>query len=149
MSRTDLCVLDAVRGEDYLNGMDQSDPILPRVKPTQGECGAVPELMGHIGDKWTILVMGNLAHGPLRYKQLQREIHGISQRMLTLTLKSLEADGLVSRTVYPTVPPRVDYELTQLGWTLTLALAPLHKWVNAHRNDILAAREAYARRSAD
>ena len=94
-----MCVLDARACEAYLKGMDLSRPILPRVKPNQEECRALPDLMGHIGDKWTIMVIGNLAYGPLRYKQLQREIAGISQRMLTLTLKSLEEDGLITRTV--------------------------------------------------
>ncbi len=106
----------------------------------------MPELLSHIGDKWTIMVIGNLSFGPLRYKQLQREVQGISQRMLTLTLKSLENDGLVSRTVFATVPPRVDYELTDLGRSLMQALKPLHTWVTKHRPDVLAAREAYALR---
>ena len=141
-----MCVLDAPGREAYLSRMDLSRPILPRVKPTQEECRALPDLMGHIGDKWTILVIGNLSYGPLRYKQLQREIDGISQRMLTLTLKSLEEDGLVSRTVYPTVPPRVDYELTQLGWPLMEAIRPLHAWTIKYRDEVLAAREAYQRR---
>ena len=144
-----MCVLDACAREAYLNHMDLSRPILPRVKPNQEECRALPDLMGHIGDKWTIMVIGNLAYGPLRYKQLQREIAGISQRMLTLTLKSLEEDGLITRTVYPTVPPRVDYELTQLGWTLMEAIQPLHAWTIKYRAEVLAAREAYARRLED
>ena len=121
----------------------------PEAKPSPEECRAMPELLGHIGDKWTIMVIGNLSAGPLRYKQLQREVEGISQRMLTLTLKSLEQDGLVSRTVFPTVPPRVDYALTELGRSLIPALKPLHQWVIQHRPDVLAARAAYARRLAD
>ena len=124
-------------------------PTPPKAKHSVEACRAMPDMLSHIGDKWTILVIGNLSYGPLRYKQLQREVEGISQRMLTLTLKSLEQDGLVSRTVYPTVPPRVDYELTDLGRSLTQALSPLHQWVTTHREDLLAARDAYQRRLED
>ena len=130
--------------------MDQTYPLSkPAEKPSPEDCRAMPDMLGHIGDKWTIMVIGNLSFGPLRYKQLQREVEGISQRMLTLTLKSLENDGLVSRTVFPTVPPRVDYELTPLGRSLMAALKPLHQWVIEHRPDILAARAAYQRRLAE
>ena len=126
--------------------MDQPRFFPPATKPSHEDCRALPDMLGHIGDKWTILVIGNLAYGSLRYKELQREVKGISQRMLTLTLKSLEQDGLVSRTVYPTVPPRVDYDLTDLGRSLMQALSPLHQWVTTHREDLLAAREAYVAR---
>ncbi len=132
--------------------MDQPHPApvsSPVTKPSPDECRAMPELLGHIGDRWTIMVIGNLSFGPLRYKQLQREVTGISQRMLTLTLKSLEQDGLVSRTVFPTVPPRVDYELTALGRTLMQAIKPLHEWATTYRADVLAAREVYRRRLED
>src|SRR5882672_5010999 len=73
---------------------------------------AFADILARIGDKWTVLVVGVLAHGPMRYSQIFKRVDGISQRMLTLTLKGLERDGLVTRTVYPTNPPRVDYELT-------------------------------------
>ena len=130
--------------------MDQAHPLpSPTEKPSPEDCRAMPELLGHIGDRWTIMVIGNLSFGPLRYKQLQREVQGISQRMLTLTLKSLEQDGLVSRTVFATVPPRVDYELTPLGRSLMQAIKPLHEWVIKHRPEVLAARETYARRLED
>jgi DNA-binding HxlR family transcriptional regulator len=88
--------------------------------------------LARIGDKWTVVVVGVLAHGPMRYSQIFKLVEGVSQRMLTLTLKSLERDGLVTRTVYPTNPPRVDYELTERGKTL---IVPLHLlWTWAHTN---------------
>ena len=93
-----------------------------------------------VGDKWTILVVGALSKGPLRYNEIQRHVSGISQRMLTLTLKRLEADGIVTRTLFPSVPPRVDYELTELGMTLRGALVPLHRWAAANRQAILKHR---------
>jgi len=83
---------------------------------------AFTDILAHIGDKWTVLVVGVLSLGPMRYSQIFKLVEGVSQRMLTLTLKSLERDGLVTRTVYPTNPPRVDYELTERGKTLICAL---------------------------
>jgi DNA-binding HxlR family transcriptional regulator len=126
--------------------MDQSPPLHSTRPTSQADCRAVPDLLGRVGDKWTILIIGNLSAGPLRYKQLQRQIDGISQRMLTLTLKGLEEDGLVSRTAFPTVPPRVDYELTLLGRSLIQVLSGVHNWVIEHRPEILAARATYAAR---
>ena len=93
-----------------------------------------------VGDKWTILVVGALSKGQLRYNELQRRVSGISQRMLTLTLKRLEAEGIVTRTLFPSVPPRVDYELTELGMTLRGALIPLHRWAAENRQVILENR---------
>jgi DNA-binding HxlR family transcriptional regulator len=91
-------------------------------------CRASIATLARIGDKWTVLVVGALSRGPIRYNQVRRIVEGISQRMLTLTLKGLEQDGLVSRTVYPTIPPRVDYELTDLGRTLIVPLQAVHAW---------------------
>jgi DNA-binding HxlR family transcriptional regulator len=110
------------------------------------ECRASLETLARIGDKWTVMVVGALARGPIRYNQVRRVVEGISQRMLTLTLKGLEQDGLVSRTVYPTVPPRVEYELTDLGRTLIVPLQAVHAWTVEHRPAILAAREKFAER---
>jgi DNA-binding HxlR family transcriptional regulator len=110
------------------------------------DCRASTETLARIGDKWTVMVVGALAHGPIRYNQIRRVVEGISQRMLTLTLKGLEQDGLVSRTVYPTKPPRVDYELTDLGRTLIVPLRAIHDWTVAYRPAILAAREKFAER---
>jgi len=101
---------------------------------------AYAEILSRIGDKWTVLVVGVLALGPTRYSQIFKLVEGISQRMLTLTLKSLERDGLVTRTVYPTNPPRVDYELTERGKTLIVPLHLLWTWAQANGTAIEGAR---------
>ncbi|QWF72474.1 helix-turn-helix transcriptional regulator [Methylomonas paludis] len=90
------------------------------------------------------MVIGVLSHGPMRYNQLHRAVEGISQRMLTLTLKGLEQDGLLKRTVYPTVPPRVDYQLTELGLTLIVPLQSLYEWAVENRPAMQAARKKFA-----
>ena len=106
----------------------------------------IRELLDRLGDKWSLLVVELLGDGTRRFSQLRREIDGISQRMLTLTLRHLERDGLVRRTVYPVVPPRVDYELTPLGTTLLAAVEPLVAWTRVHRDEIAAARTTYDER---
>lgn len=105
---------------------------------------AVLETLARIGDRWTVMVVGALWQGPLRYNELQRAVDGISQRMLSLTLKGLEQDGLVTRTVYPTTPPRVDYELTDLGRKLIVPLHALYEWAVTHRPAMLEARAKFA-----
>src|SRR5258708_33888186 len=92
------------------------------------------------------MVVGALHQGPMRYNQIRRAVEGISQRMLTLTLKGLEEDGLVNRTMYPTIPPRVDYELTDLGRKLIVPLQSLYEWAVEHRPAMLAAREKFAKK---
>ena len=109
-----------------------------------GHKPAVTETLARIGDKWTVMVVGALHQGPMRYNQIRRAVEGISQRMLTLTLKGLEEDGLVNRTMYPTIPPRVDYELTDLGRKLIVPLQSLYDWAVEHRPAMLAAREKFA-----
>ncbi len=99
-----------------------------------------------IGDKWTILVVTGLKASDLRFSELKRQIPDISQRMLTQTLRNLERDGLVLRTVTPTIPPRVDYALTDLGRSLTDELAPLAKWALANLPVIAGARRAFDER---
>ena len=113
-------------------------------------CKAVHETLDRIGDKWTVMVVGVLDDGPMRYNEIQRAVDGISQRMLTLTLKELERDGIVTRTMYPTIPPRVDYTLTPLGKKLMEPLRALYAWAVKHRPAMLAARERFeqARRAA-
>ena len=102
-----------------------------------------------LGDKWSLLVIAELTRGPLRFRQLQRAVGGISQRMLTLTVRRLERDGLVHRTVYPTVPAQVDYRLTAMGTSLTHLLGALADWSLAHREDIARAQTDYDRAHAD
>lgn len=101
------------------------------------------DILDRVGDKWSVLVMNLLGGGPKRYSELQRAIEGISQRMLTLTLRSLERDGLVERTVTPTSPPRVDYALTPVGQTLSAQAAGLIAWAEQHRAYVAAARLRY------
>ncbi|WP_235994664.1 winged helix-turn-helix transcriptional regulator [Nonomuraea montanisoli] len=101
------------------------------------------DILDRVGDKWSVLVMDLLGDGPKRYSELQRAIAGISQRMLTLTLRSLERDGLVERTVTPTSPPRVDYALTPVGRTLSSQVAGLISWARQHREYVAASRARY------
>jgi DNA-binding HxlR family transcriptional regulator len=96
--------------------------------PTNPVCRTISTLLSRIGDKWTVLVVGTLGEGPRRFNELRREIPSVSQRMLTLTLRNLERDGLVSRTVTPTIPPRVDYALTDLGHSLLTPITALSQW---------------------
>jgi DNA-binding HxlR family transcriptional regulator len=100
-------------------------------------------MLDRIGDRWTVLVIGALSSGPLRFGQLASRIDGVSQKMLTQTLRGLERDGLVTRTVFPQIPPRVEYELTETGRTLQEPLRALEKWAAAHMADVLESRDAY------
>ncbi|MFF2272102.1 winged helix-turn-helix transcriptional regulator [Agromyces sp. NPDC058136] len=108
--------------------------------------GLIREILARVGDKWSMLVIGVLHDGPLRFTELQRKIDGISHRMLTQTLRSLERDGLVTRTSYPEIPPRVEYAATPLGRSLSEPVIELARWAFAHRADILEAREAFDER---
>ncbi|MFI6058262.1 winged helix-turn-helix transcriptional regulator [Streptomyces sp. NPDC051286] len=107
----------------------------------QGE--TIRQIVERAGDKWTVLVIGTLEHGPLRYTDLQRSIAGISQRMLTHTLRQLRRDGLVTRTAYPEVPPRVEYALTDLGATLLDAVTALIDWAGTHHDEICQNRSHF------
>jgi DNA-binding HxlR family transcriptional regulator len=108
-----------------------------------GECKVVSGILSRIGDKWSVLTVMLLAGGPKRFNELKRMIGGISQRMLTLTLRGLERDGLVTRTVFPTIPPRVDYELTPLGQSLRVPVQALGSWAFEHQPDIDKARQDF------
>lgn len=108
-------------------------------------CVAAREVLNRVGDKWSVLVVTLLGDGPRRFNELRRTIEGISQRMLTLTLRGLERDGLVTRTVHPTIPPRVDYELTSLGATLLTSVRALVEWATDHRVEIQRARDRFDR----
>lgn len=106
------------------------------------DCG-IRDVLDRVGDKWSVLVIVELAGGSRRFRQLQRAIEGISQRMLTLTVRRLERDGLVLRTVYPTVPAQVDYRLTETGVGLTHLVKALADWSLSHRDTIARSRRAY------
>ena len=111
--------------------------------PSNPVCRTVSTLLSRIGDKWTVLVVQTLAGGPRRFNELRREIPNVSQRMLTLTLRNLERDGLVSRKVTPSIPPRVDYALTELGQSLQKPICGLASWAMEHVEDIHAAQSRF------
>jgi DNA-binding HxlR family transcriptional regulator len=106
-------------------------------------CRAVLQVLDRIGDKWTVMVVGAPSQGPTRFNAIMRSIDGVSHRMLTLTLRSLECDGLVKRTAYATIPPKVEYELTKLGGSLSEPLKTLAAWVQRNRKAIEAARARF------
>ncbi len=108
-----------------------------------GDCRAISELLSRVGDKWTVLVVNLMGGGPKRFSEIKREVGGISQRMLTLTLRALERDGLVTRTVTPSIPPRVDYELTDLGRSLLVPVQALGSWALSNRARIEQARRKF------
>jgi DNA-binding HxlR family transcriptional regulator len=117
--------------------MKPSDIHLP------GDCRAVSDVLARIGDKWSVLVVSRLGEGPMRFNELRRSIGGISQRMLTLTLRGLERDGLLTRTAFPTIPPRVDYALTPLGRDLLNPVSALGAWAIRNQLKIARAREQF------
>ena len=106
------------------------------------ECMAVHEVLNLVGDKWSVLIIVHLREGKLRFNELKRRIGGVSQRMLTLALKRLERDGLVLRTLYPEVPPRVEYQLTSLGSELLEPLLQLTQWAEKNRQRLSLARNS-------
>jgi DNA-binding HxlR family transcriptional regulator len=110
-------------------------------------CDTIADLLARIGDKWSLLIVSTLGDGPVRFNELRRRIGDISQKMLSSTLKVLERDGLVSRTVLPTVPPQVDYALTDLGRDLLCPVAALAEWTAANTPRIMAARAEYDSRA--
>ncbi|MGY8711916.1 helix-turn-helix domain-containing protein [Bradyrhizobium sp. 18BD] len=124
---------------------DLPAPQLP--SPDHADCRGVASVLSRVGDKWSVFVIMNLSDGPKRFNELKRIISGISQRMLTLTLRGLERDGLVTRTIFPTIPPRVDYELTDLGRGLQQPVKALGQWAMDHLMQIEAARKQFDRRN--
>jgi DNA-binding HxlR family transcriptional regulator len=115
----------------------------PEMERTPTNCRA-REMLVRVADKWSMYIIHVLANeGPLRFSELRRRVDGVSQRMLTVTLRGLERDGLVSRAMYPEVPPRVEYELTPLGATLRQIVHALIEWSGAHLAEVDAARERY------
>ena len=111
--------------------------------PTSPACRSVNHVLARIGDKWSVLIVQMLADGPRRFNELRRDIPSISQRMLTLSLRGLERDGLVSRTVTPSIPPRVDYELTALGHSLREPVCRLASWAVDNMSEIHAAQDRF------
>ena len=110
----------------------------------ESDCRGVASILARVGDKWSVFVIMMLGDGPRRFNEIKRMIGGISQRMLTLTLRGLERDGLVTRTVFPTIPPRVDYELTDLGRGLVASRwSALGKWAKDHQAQIEKARTKF------
>jgi DNA-binding HxlR family transcriptional regulator len=118
-------------------------PRTTKLRHEPATCPAVREVLNRVGDKWSVQIVDLLGGGPMRFSELRRSIEGISQRMLTHTLRGLERDGLVTRTVFPTIPPRVDYELTALGETLLEPIQGLAEWAAANRTSIQAARDKF------
>jgi DNA-binding HxlR family transcriptional regulator len=111
--------------------------------PATEDCRALSSILALVGDKWTVLIVVVLGDGPKRFNEIKRMVGGISQRMLTFTLRGLERDGLVTRTVFATTPQRVDYELTKLGSTLWKAVEPLSSWARKHLSEILTSRKQF------
>jgi DNA-binding HxlR family transcriptional regulator len=116
--------------------------------PASEDCRAVSSILARVGDKWTVLIVVLLGDGPKRFNEIKRRVGGISQRMLTFTLRGLERDGLVTRTVFPTTPQRVEYELTRLGGTLWKAVEPLGSWARTHAAEILTSRKQFDEKDA-
>src|ERR1700758_270213 len=120
-------------------------PPLPARPHLDSDCRGVASILARVGDKWSVFVIMMLGDGPRRFNELKRMVGGISQRMLTLTLRGLERDGLVPPTVFPTIPPRVDYELTDLGRGLSEPVMALGQWAKMHRAEIETARGKFDR----
>ena len=119
------------------------DVTAPPESHTSSACRRVTPVLNRVGDKWSMQVVMGLSGGSRRFSELKREIDGVSQRMPTLTLRGLERDGLVTRTVTPTIHPRVDYELTELGVSLREPVIALGQWANEHIDCIRAAQEKF------
>jgi DNA-binding HxlR family transcriptional regulator len=123
---------------------------MTRGKPHVTEdCRAIGAVLARVGDKWSVLIVSRLGKGPMRFNELKRDIGGISQRMLTLTLRGLERDGLITRTVFLTVPPRVDYQLTALGRSLLVPVSALGEWAQKNRNRIADAQARFDGRTRE
>ena len=137
---------DGAQGGTFLEPghiQDTGGQDLGDVRHTVQDCRLVSSVLARIGDKWSVLVVMTLKDGPRRFNELRRIVGSISQRMLTFTLRGLERDGLVTRTVIPTVPPRVEYALTDLGRSLQVPVMALGSWAFAHQGEIQVARERF------
>jgi DNA-binding HxlR family transcriptional regulator len=123
--------------------------MIPRHSGLAESCQPVRAILSRVGDKWSVLIVIALRDGPQRFNELKRAANTISQRMLTLTLRGMERDGFVKRTVTPTNPPRVDYELTALGHSLREPVEALGRWALAHQSEIKKAQARFDARQAD
>src|SRR6202140_4622655 len=132
---------------DYRESAQEGTAMKPRHNGLPADCPAVSDVLARVGDKWSVLVVTRLGAGSMRFNELRRSIGGISQRMLTLTLRGLERDGLVTRTVFPTIPPRGDYALTDLGRGLSQPVIALGKWAYEYQPEIEDARARFDRRN--
>ena len=117
--------------------------LIPANLHVPDDCRAVSEVLARVGDKWTILVVNELGSGPRRFNEIRKALGSISQRMLTLTVRGLERDGLVTRTVFPTIPPKVEYELTALGRSLLVPVSGIGLWARQNRAAIQKARQRF------
>jgi len=126
---------------------NRPDIVVRLPRDVEGPC-PVREILDQVGDKWTALVISNLAAGPLRFSEIKRRVRGISQRMLTATVRGLERNGALLRTVYPTIPPRVDYSLTPLGFSMLVPVQALVGWALDHRAEITEAQLHFDREQA-
>lgn len=117
--------------------------MIPRHPHRTEDCRAVSDILQRVGDKWTVLVVGKLGDGAMRFNELRHAVGGISQKMLTTTLRGLERDGFVSRTVFATIPPRVDYELTDLGRELLVPVGALGEWARLNQRRVAEARTKF------
>ncbi len=122
---------------------------MPTFDPSHLDCRRVSAILSSVGDKWTVLIVMVLRERPRRFNEIKRTVGSISQQMLTRTLKALERDGMVLRTVYPTVPPQVEYELTPLGHSLSEPVIHLGRWAVEHQDDIEANRQRYDAKQID
>ena len=127
--------------------LSQGNKRVPQ-KLIDAEACPVSEVIDRISGKWSVGIIVAAAQGPIRFTELERTIEGVSRRMLTLTLRNLERDGLLIRTVYPTVPPKVEYSLTAMAQELYESLAALTRWAERHRGSIQQARNEYDARAA-
>lgn len=140
MLRAEETVKKALSGHLVSGAKPPAGPSAPN--PYDSRC-PTRQVLDRIADKWTVLLLGVLQRGPMRFNQLRREIDGLTQKMLSQTLKALERDGLVTRTVWPTVPVTVEYAITPLGATLTAALDELQRWAGEHIAEVNAAQRAF------
>ncbi len=139
--------LQTPQGGTFLKPEHTRVPVPPPNAHLDSDCRGAASVLARVGDKWSVFVIMLLGNGPRRFNEIKRMIGGISQRMLTLTLRGLERDGLVTRTVFPTIPPRVDYELTDLGRGLSQPVIALGTWAIEHLTEIEDARARFDRRN--